>query len=306
MAAETSYDMLPLLFLEFTHANCAPQARKRSIGPRSSTESGTPATHLSLKLNPHVRVYKYNACGSRQFATSHKGRASKGDVNPVSAIPFPHSWNFERTTHLESGSFSCFTKAGRYLRRPAVIRPDCGSSVMNSNGNGSSTGQDLGWTCTPGIVTLNGSFSMLNLDNQSTYFANATGMTVINACIDKLTTQNFNSSSTLVVGSPKMSAPFWSTITPLIFAIATSVTLSYVFLCITFMAQSRRPWLQRLAALSAVVSLTLAADLMWTELERQHNTAASYDATLVRNVRANTALKVIRPGPNRLLALTLD
>lgn len=293
MAAESSYDMLPLLFLEFTHANlCSTGAKaiNRTMElhrKRHSRNAPQPQVESTCE---GVQVH---ACESRQFATSHKGRASKGDVNPVSAIPFPHSWNFERTTHLESGSFSCFTKAGRYLRRPAVIRPDCGSSVMNSNGNGSSTGQDLGWTCTPGIVTLNGSFSMLNLDNQSTYFANTTGMTVINACIDKLTTQSFNSSSTLVVGSPKMSAPFWSTITPLIFAIATSVTLSYVFLCITFMAQSRRPWLQRLAALSAVVSLTLAADLMWTELERQHNTAASYDATLVRNVRANTALKVI-------------
>lgn len=95
--------------------------------------------------------------------------------------------------------------------------------------------------------------------------------------------------------------PFWQTITPLIFATACTLTLSYVLFFATILARKQRPWLQRGAALSAMIALTLVADLMYIELEAQHNRGGQYSYTDLRNVRTRTALKVVRLISNTLL-----
>lgn len=98
--------------------------------------------------------------------------------------------------------------------------------------------------------------------------------------------------------------PFWRTVTPLIFMIAFSVTLVYILFLVSLMAHSRRPWLQRLAALSAVVSLTFAAVLMWRELEKQNNMTKVYNADELRAIRTDTALKILRIISNSIIWLS--
>lgn len=153
------------------------------------------------------------------------------------------------------------------------------------------------------MITLNGSFYLFNAITQNYMVQNLTGRTILNGCTESLTTKTQQLQSDNLSGSTYLLTPFWQTITPLIFFIAVSVILAYVLFLVSFLASSRRPWLQRAAALSAVVSLTLAADLMWNELERQQNSGTLYNADDLRAIRTNTALKILRIISNSTLWL---
>lgn len=153
------------------------------------------------------------------------------------------------------------------------------------------------------VLTLNGSFTLYNTANSLLSNNNLTGRTVLNACVEQLTTSDSLLRSDTLQGSDSLSQPFWSTEFPLIFAISLTVTLAYVLFLVSFMAHSKRPWLQRAAALSAVVSLTLAADLMFQVLGAQHSEGTYNNSAQLRNVRANTALKVLKVISNTLMWL---
>lgn len=135
---------------------------------------------------------------------------------------------------------------------------------------------------------------MYNPDNHSYLFNNVSGRTIINGCTEQLTTSIRQLRTDTIDGTSTLIQPFWQTVVPMIFAVAISVTVAYVLLLVTIMARSRRPWLQKVAALSAAVSLTLAADLMLSELRREHQGAVSYNTERVRDIRTNDALKVLR------------
>lgn len=159
------------------------------------------------------------------------------------------------------------------------------------------------WDCTPSVITLNGSFTLLNSANRSYLFNALPGKSILNGCAETLITSTQQLQANTLNVSEMPVEPFWQTITPIIFMLSLSVVLVYVFFLVSLMAHSRRPWLQRLAALSAVVSLTLAANLMWKDLERQHSRSSLYNANELRAIRTNTALKVLRIISNSVLWL---
>lgn len=134
-------------------------------------------------------------------------------------------------------------------------------------------------------------------------YNDVTGFTIINGCAESITSPNPQLQLNALAGTGFVVQAFSQTITPLIFATACTTTLSYVFFFITVMSRSKRPWLQRGAALSVLISLTLVADLMYLELEDQHTSGNTYSAPRLRDVRTRTVLKVFRLISNTLLWL---
>ena len=157
--------------------------------------------------------------------------------------------------------------------------------------------------CVPTIIKLNDSYTVFSPDSQSVAYNNVTGVTVINGCAESITSSSPQSQLNALAGTSFVVQAFSQTITPLIFATACTVTLSYVFFFVTVMSRSKRPWLQRGAALSVLISLTLVADLMYLELEDQHMSGNVYSAPRLRDVRTRTVLKVFRLISNTLLWL---
>lgn len=149
--------------------------------------------------------------------------------------------------------------------------------------------------CVSSIITLSGAFSMFDPEQQNLYMNASGGNTVINGCLEQLVTSMLDLTAQQISTNSTKAGPFWATPMPLVFVVGISVCLAYVLLLISIMSTTRRPWLQRCAALSVVVSLTLAAILMWQELQRQHDSMFGVDNNRVKNIRANTALKVSSP-----------
>lgn len=163
---------------------------------------------------------------------------------------------------------------------------------MNSTSTVSASMPSTNQSCISSILTLRGFFTLFDTQRQAIYMNASASGTVINGCLEQLLTSSLNLSADRLSNSASTTGPFWATTTPLIFVVAITVTLAYVLFLMTLMSRIRRPWLQRCAILSVAVSLTLAAVLMWQELERQHTSMFGYNAGRVKDIRANTALKV--------------
>lgn len=149
------------------------------------------------------------------------------------------------------------------------------------------------WPCTPQLFTLNGTYIVYHTQTKQIRQIEALGTTIVNGCTERIT-----ANARMLAPAPILDAfgkaPFYSTITPLLFSVAATSTLSYALFATTILAHSRRPWLQRLAALSCLISLTMTASYMWDELQSQYYAGRHYDADDLRDVRTTTALKVVR------------
>jgi hypothetical protein len=98
-------------------------------------------------------------------------------------------------------------------------------------------------------------------------------------------------------------APFATSTSPLVYAVAFATCMAWILFLTSLMSRSQRPWLQRGAALSAAIALTIASDFMFGELERQYMTGRLFNPTSLRDIRARTSSKIIRLISNTLLWL---
>ncbi|BFZ57724.1 pH-response regulator protein palH/rim21 [Savitreella phatthalungensis] len=191
--------------------------------------------------------------------------------------------------------------------------------------NVSSTSQwPTGWSCTPALSTLNGKFTLYNAAaGASPQLFNYTGETLLNACLESVRTADAqlkseqyggsnasyttagsaSGSSGVVIGNSALMHPFWDSTTPLIFTLGAATACAWVLLLVSVLAHSRRPWLQRLAAVFAVIAITLAADTTYREMVHQYYSSQTFSSDAVKNVHKRVANETLRIISNTLLWL---
>ncbi|ORY76035.1 PalH/RIM21-domain-containing protein [Protomyces lactucae-debilis] len=161
------------------------------------------------------------------------------------------------------------------------------------------------WACQAALLTINGSFTVYDTFGGNARFINATGKSVIDACALKIASASAQAglAQQQILGPGLMVTPFNMSINPLVYAVAFATCTAWALFLVSLMSGHKRPWLQRGAALSAAIAMTITSDFMFNELELQYMSGRPYNPTDLRNVRARTSTKVIRLISNTLLWL---
>jgi hypothetical protein len=85
--------------------------------------------------------------------------------------------------------------------------------------------------------------------------------------------------------------PFYASVTPQTLGLAGATIASAILLTLLFLSRTRKPWIQKIAALSMTVSLTVNMVISVEMLHEQY-LEGRYDADALRSVNQNTIVKI--------------
>jgi len=96
----------------------------------------------------------------------------------------------------------------------------------------------------------------------------------------------------VTLGNNSLHDPFFASITPQTFALAGATIASAILLILLFLSRSRKPWLQKIAALGTTMSLVTYMVVSVNLLEQQY-VLGRYDADDLRAVNHNLTVMII-------------